>query len=288
MKKNTFITTLLALLLLSLCEIASSQNRWEFPMVFTDKFGVSDTVWFIQREDSKLENNTINVTEERYCLDDEGFQVYFRRTGDTLWKSKTHLFTNDFNNIGVYATQSNFPITISWNRRLFDTIIGDNPPIVRAKIENGYTHSHDLDGNEIFDYYGWYVLGLDTTGPQPPYDENDLQHWNWFYEMYADFFFPTGITLRRHYSDVPENNEETSFCSVYPNPVNDCIRIELSDNASCQSVTIYSIDGRLVFETQDATAQPTTINVANLKSGVYIIKVKLTDGNAYVAKIVKK
>ena len=288
MKKNTFITTLLALLLLSLCNIANSQNRWEFPMIFTDKFGVSDTVWFIQREDSKLENNTINVTEERYCLDDEGFQVYFRRTGDTLWKSKTHLFTNDFHNIGVYATQSNFPITISWNRRLFDTIIGDNPPIVRAKIENGYTHSHDLDGNEIFDYYGWYVLGLDTTGPQPPYDENDLQHWNWFYEMYADFFFPTGITLRRHYSDVPENTDETNLYSVYPNPANDCIRIELSDNASCQSVSIYSIDGRLVFETQDATAQPATINVANLKSGVYIIKVKLTDGNDYVVKIVKE
>ena len=288
MKKNTFITTLLALLLLSLCNIANSQNRWEFPMIFTDKFGVSDTVWFIQREDSKLENNTINVTEERYCLDDEGFQVYFRRTGDTLWKSKTHLFTNDFHNIGVYATQSNFPITISWNRRLFDTIIGDNPPIVRAKIENGYTHSHDLDGNEIFDYYGWYVLGLDTTGPQPPYDENDLQHWNWFYEMFADYFFPLCITLRRHYWDVPENNDETNLYSVYPNPVNDCIRIELSDNASCQSVSIYSIDGRLVFETQDATAQPATINVANLKSGVYVIKVTLTDGNDYVAKIVKE
>ena len=288
MKKNTFITTLLALLLLSLCDIANSQNRWEFPMIFTDKFGVSDTVWFIQREDSKLENNTINVTEERYCLDDEGFQVYFRRTGDTLWKSKTRLFTNDFNNIGVYATQSNFPITISWNRRLFDTIIGDNPPIVRAKIENEYTWSHDLEGYSCHDCYGWYVLGLNTTGPQPPYDENDLQNWNWFYGMYADYFFPLGITLRRHYSDVPENNEETSFCSVYPNPVNDCIRIELSDNASCQSVSIYSIDGRLVFETQDAMVQPTTINIANLKSGVYIVKVKLSDGKEYMERIIKE
>lgn len=90
-----------------------------------------------------------------------------------------------------------------------------------------------------------------------------------------------------HFVGIVENESNTSIV-VYPNPTQDYIRIELSDNASCQSVTIYSIDGRLVFETQDATAQPTTINVANLKSGVYIIKVKLTDGNDYVAKIVKE
>ena len=288
MKTNALKTTVLALLLLSLCEIASSQNRWEFPMIFTDKFGVSDTVWFIQREDSKLENNTINVIEERYCLDDEGFQVYFRRTGDTLWKSKTHLFTNDFNHIWVYATQSNFPITISWNRRLFDTIIGDNPPIVRAKIENGYTHNHDLEGNSCHDCYGWYVLGLDTTGPQPPYDENDLQHWNWFYEMYADHFFPICITLRRHYSDVPENNEETSFCSVYPNPAKDLIRIEFADNSDCQSVEIYSINGRLVETFSETSLHQTTINIGNLTAGVYIMRMRQSDGREYSQRIVKE
>ena len=287
MKTNALKTTVLALLFLSLYEMANSQNRWEFPMIFTDKFGVSDTVWFIQREDSKLENNTINVTEERYCLDDEGFQVYFRRTGDTLWKSKTHLFTNDFEWEGIYATRLNFPITISWNGRMFDTIIVSNPPISFAKIENSYTGEHDLEGNLIYDYYGWYVLGLNTTGPQPPYDENDLQNWNWFYGMYADYFFPLGITLRRHYSDVPENNEETSFCSVYPNPVNDCIRIELSDNASCQSVSIYSIDGRLV-ETFPETSPQTTIDISGLTTGIYIMKVRLSDGRDYAERIIKE
>ena len=267
--------------------MANSQNRWEFPMIFTDKFGVSDTVWFIQREDSKLENNTINVTEERYCLDDEGFQVYFRRTGDTLWKSKTHLFTNDFEWEGIYATRLNFPITISWNGRMFDTIIGSDPPISFAKIENSYTGEHDLEGNLIYDYYGWYVLGLNTTGPQPPYDENDLQNWNWFYGMYADYFFPLGITLRRHYSDVPENNDETNLYSVYPNPVNDCIRIELSDNASCQSVSIYSIDGRLV-ETFPETSHQTTIDISGLTTGIYIMKVRLSDGREYAERIIKE
>jgi hypothetical protein len=73
---------------------------------------------------------------------------------------------------------------------------------------------------------------------------------------------------------------------VYPNPTSDYVKIEVYH--SYQHIAVYSIDGRLLFETQDATAQPATINVANLKSGVYIIKVKLTDGNDYVAKIVKE
>ena len=285
MKTNALKTTVLALLLLSLCEIASSQNRWEFPMIFTDKFGVSDTVWFIQREDSKLENNTINVIEERYCLDDESFQVYFRRSGDTLWKSKTRLFTNDFNNIGVYATQSNFPITISWNSRLFDTIIGDYPPIVRAKIENEYTWSHTLEGWEIVDYYGWYILGLDTTGPQPPYDENDLQHWNWFYEMYADHFFPICITLRRHYSDVPENNEETSFCSVYPNPAQSIVTIS---GENIKKVEVVNLFGETVISENCDIAADIIVDLSGQPAGIYIMMVRLSDGMEYSQRIVKE
>jgi hypothetical protein len=282
MKISTIKSALLALILLSLCEIANSQNRWEFPMIFTDKFGVSDTVWFIQREDSKLENNI--VTEERYCLDDEGFQVYFRRTGDTLWKSKTHLFTNDFNNIGVYATQSNFPITISWNRRLFDTIIGNYPPIVRAKIENEYTRGHDLEGNEIHDYYGWYVLGLDTTGPQPPYDENDLQNWNWFYGMYADYFFPLCITLRRHYWDVPENNEETSPYKVYPNPTNKTLTLS-GENIS--RIEILNALGQKVSEIE-CCEDEITIDISSQPNGIYFLNITDKKGEKITKKVVKE
>ena len=277
MKISIIKSALLALILLSLCEIANSQNRWEFPMIFTDKFGVSDTVWFIQIEDDI-------VTEERYCLDDEGFQVYFRRTGDTLWKSKTRLFTNDFNNIGVYATQSNFPITISWNRRLFDTIIGDNPPIVRAKIENEYTWSHDLEGYSCHDCYGWYVLGLNTTGPQPPYDENDLQNWNWFYGMYADYFFPLGITLRRHYSDVPENNEETSPYKVYPNPTNKTLTL-YGENIS--RIEILNALGQKVSEIE-CCEDEITIDISSQPNGIYFLNITDKKGEKITKKVVKE
>ena len=288
MKTSMLKNTLLALVILSLCEIANSQNRWEFPMIFTDKFGVSDTVWFIQREDSKLENNI--VTEERYCLDDEGFQVYFRRTGDTLWKSKTHLFTNDFEWEGVYATRLNFPITISWNGRMFDTIIGSNPPISFAKIENSYTGEHDLEGNLIYDYYGWYVLGLNTTGPQPPYDENDLQNWNWFYGMYAYDFFPISVTLKRHYTYIPENNEDILY-DIYPNPVDKIMSISFRIAYQQQVyVAIRDITGRITKSLYSGilTAGTTDMlfNISDMKDGCYFVCISYGTKTKY-AKFVK-
>lgn len=96
-----------------------------------------------------------------------------------------------------------------------------------------------------------------------------------------------GFPVFSSYTSIVENQSQYNALA-YPNPARDYIRIELQDDSSCQSIAIYSIDGRLVFETQDAMVQPTTINIANLKTGIYVIKVKLTDGKDYVAKIVKE
>ena len=80
---------------------------------------------------------------------------------------------------------------------------------------------------------------------------------------------------------------EASLVSVYPNPVKDCIKIELSDNVTCQSIEIYSIDGRLV-ETFPETSSQTTIDISCLNTGIYIMKVRLSDGREYSQRIVKE
>ena len=54
-----------------------------------------------------------------------------------------------------------------------------------------------------------------------------------------------GYPVFARYYDVPENESQANI-SVYPNPAQDYVRIELSDNLACQSIEIYSLDGRLV------------------------------------------
>ncbi|MBQ6084160.1 MAG: T9SS type A sorting domain-containing protein, partial [Bacteroidales bacterium] len=73
----------------------------------------------------------------------------------------------------------------------------------------------------------------------------------------------------------------------YPNPANESLNIEFSPDVNCRSVGIYSLDGRLV-ETFPETSPETSIDISNLTPGIYILKVKTTDGKEYTERIVKE
>ena len=84
-----------------------------------------------------------------------------------------------------------------------------------------------------------------------------------------------------------EENDVNSEISVYPNPAKDYIKLEFSDSSDCQSVSIYSIDGRLV-ETFSETSHQTTIDISGLNTGMYIMKLRMADGREFAEKIVKE
>ena len=74
-----------------------------------------------------------------------------------------------------------------------------------------------------------------------------------------------------------EGVEELSMSfNIYPNPVNDNLYIETQTQILTQTIEIYDAFGRqqLIANGQ----QPTAIDVTNLNSGVYFIKIKTNDG----------
>ncbi len=91
------------------------------------------------------------------------------------------------------------------------------------------------------------------------------------------------------YDAVDENVESIvkPYC-CYPNPVRDNLYIEFSPDVSCQSVEIYTLDGRLVETCHGASLQQTTVNVENLNAGVYILKIRMADGKEFSERIVKQ
>ena len=95
-----------------------------------------------------------------------------------------------------------------------------------------------------------------------------------------------GFPVFSRYASVVENQSKDNV-SVYPNPAKDLIRIEFSDNSDCQSVEIYSIDGRLV-ETFPETSHQTTIDFSGLNAGMYIMKIRMSSGREYSQRIVKE
>ena len=102
-----------------------------------------------------------------------------------------------------------------------------------------------------------------------------------YYDSYVFASFIDGY-------DNMEENTSNDVISVYPNPAKDILNISFTDDSECQSIAIYSLDGRLVETRHGTSLQSSTINIANLTLGLYLIKVRMSDGSEFTERIVKE
>ncbi|HLV39892.1 T9SS type A sorting domain-containing protein [Xanthomarina sp.] len=70
--------------------------------------------------------------------------------------------------------------------------------------------------------------------------------------------------------------------SVYPNPTNDFVNLEVSNSVIIKSVELYNIIGKQVLKTDSVK----TLDLSNLESGVYLLKVS-TDLGSMTKKIIR-
>ncbi len=80
-------------------------------------------------------------------------------------------------------------------------------------------------------------------------------------------------------------DENAITASVYPNPANDVLNINLSANAT--SVSIIGMDGK-VISTEAINANTAAVNVSNLVAGVYFYEIVAENGTVVRNTFVKK
>ena len=80
------------------------------------------------------------------------------------------------------------------------------------------------------------------------------------------------------------NDILTHDINIYPNPVNDKLYIVTEDEV--EDVVVYDIYGRCQ-QLSAVSGQPSVIDVAVLKSGIYFVKINTNEGNI-VKRIIKK
>jgi hypothetical protein len=73
---------------------------------------------------------------------------------------------------------------------------------------------------------------------------------------------------------------------IYPNPVKDVLNFKLSDGLKVESVEIYDIAGKQVNYKNSNLAS--SIDIAGLAKGNYILRVKANDGKVHIQKIIKE
>ncbi|GGZ51151.1 hypothetical protein GCM10008088_11220 [Mesonia mobilis] len=86
-------------------------------------------------------------------------------------------------------------------------------------------------------------------------------------------------------SSLSADNFTKSSIKLYPNPANSYFNISSEELIS--SITVYDLAGRRVFENQNIKQTQTQVNVQNLTTGAYFVKVNV-NGATQTFKIIKE
>ena len=89
-------------------------------------------------------------------------------------------------------------------------------------------------------------------------------------------------------SAEPQTNAHT--LTVYPNPTNDLLHIELAGGAGIASAALFDLQGRTVRTRfiASANSQTAKVDMRNVPAGVYMLRVRDAEGKEYGRKVVKR
>lgn len=99
--------------------------------------------------------------------------------------------------------------------------------------------------------------------------------------VYEDCESPVSNEVCVVLTDVPVVE---SGLSIYPNPSNSVVNIELTSNIS--QVAVYNYLGQVVYENNITGAQTLQLNVRNYEAGAYLVKFVTREGETLTRKIV--
>lgn len=90
------------------------------------------------------------------------------------------------------------------------------------------------------------------------------------------------INVVMHYVDDGVDENEMEMISVYPNPTHDVIYVGANNDLTVQRVEIFNVTGQIVMSSTESV-----INVSELRSGMYIVRVT-ADDRMVIRSIVKQ
>ena len=158
-----------------------------------------------------------------------------------------------------------------------------------VKVEGTSASSVKVSWDEAENAKRYYIYSADTLVAKTAYEEYNIVG----LESDKEYCFTVTAVNEDVESEASEEAcgktlsnegivETTMTLNVYPNPVNDKLYIETESNI--ETINIYTLTGIVVLSETNST---NTIDVSNLSSGVYFVKVR-TENSEVVRRIVKK
>ena len=93
------------------------------------------------------------------------------------------------------------------------------------------------------------------------------------------------VIIKDELWDVDENQDFIRPYACFPNPVADELHLTFSPDVTPMQIELYDLQGRLVRAQKNGLG---SLNMSDLPSGTYTMRVKMEDGKVFSDKIVKK
>ncbi|WP_430410202.1 T9SS type A sorting domain-containing protein [Kordia sp.] len=216
---------------------------------------INDSHWAVARMSGS------NLTAVR--VDD--FVVYAGAYDDTAPNDPT---------AGTYANNSGIA-TIGWTAPSGGV---DNGGYVVVKYTSMTNADNDPSQNGIYQFGNTITNGTGSLAGTVAYIGTDTS----FTDIYAagNFYKIYAVDKAFNYSNEVEVSDATLGVTentvldfkLYPNPATDVITIQSGD-VNVSGIEIYDILGKNVMKQSNFTNTSTTVNVSELKSGVYFVKI---------------
>jgi len=170
---------------------------------------------------------------------------------------------------------------------VYDLVAGDVPTGANTNLVNILVN--DGDGVQL-DAGGTYLISIGNTGEGEDLwilasdgdaDRGQLRYGPFGAGGSIDWYtgYTTSPMIRANFDPTVgiEENEDVTSVSIYPNPTSDNVNINfVSKEDQDVTINVISVDGKLVFAKQLNTkvgqVSRTTIDVANLSSGIYMVQ----------------
>ncbi len=89
----------------------------------------------------------------------------------------------------------------------------------------------------------------------------------------TNFYFKIGLSESNQVVSTPELTQEFAF-TMYPNPANNFVEIELPESFQNTEITFYDQLGQVQKRTTSSSTGKTLINIDHLQSGLYILSIQ--------------
>ena len=133
---------------------------------------------------------------------------------------------------------------------------------------------HQVEGKY---YYGWmklYVEMHDESWHDPSVTITEMAYCTIPY-------YPLQFGQKSLTEDVAEMSA-ANYYSLYPNPTDNVLTLKTSAEHECEMVEIFSIDGRLIKSQENDFSN---INVEDINNGIYFVRIRFRNGEAFTDKI---